>query len=59
MALVKSLGTYLCWTQMIVKDTSLHVLNCYLEPQEGERVRNQTSRILEIVRDMIKQDRDA
>jgi hypothetical protein len=44
---------------MIVKDTSLHVLNCYLEPQEGERVRNQTSRILEIVRDMIKQDREA
>ena len=37
----------------------MHIINCYLEPGEAEKVRNQTLRILEIVKDLIQQDKTA
>ena len=55
---MKTLGSYLCWTQTFVEGISLNTLICYLEPGEAELVRNQTKRMLEIVTDMIKQDRE-
>ena len=38
--LVKALGTYMCWTQAQLEGYPVHILNCYLEPGEAEKVRN-------------------
>jgi hypothetical protein len=38
--LVKALSTYMCWTQARVEGSPVHIINCYLEPGEAEKVRN-------------------
>jgi hypothetical protein len=35
MSLVKSLGTYLCWTRVTTGKHVVQLLNCYLEPEKN------------------------
>ena len=57
--LVKALSTYMCWTQAQLEGSPVHIINCYLEHGEAEKVRNHTLRFLEKVRDIIQQDKNA
>ena len=53
---MKSLGTYLCWTQLQLGNNYIQVLNCYLHPGEQQNLKERAMRVSEIVRDIIRQD---
>ena len=38
--LVKSLGTYMCWTQLQLGNTYVQVFNCYLHPGEQQNLKD-------------------
>ena len=52
--LVKSLGTYMCWTQLQLGNTYVQVFNCYLHPGEQQNLRDRAKRVLDIVKDVIR-----
>ena len=54
--LVKSLGTYMCWTQLQLGNTYVQVFNCYLHPGEQQNLKDRAKRVLDIIRDVIRQD---
>ena len=56
---VKSLGTYLCWTKTLLRNTWVHVISCYLQPGEQRHLRERAKRVIEIVDDLVKQDGQA
>ena len=37
----------------------LYVLNCYVEPGDGETTKNRAARIVEIALDILRQDKEA
>jgi endonuclease/exonuclease/phosphatase (EEP) superfamily protein YafD len=55
MSLVKSLGTYICWTRVTTDRYTMQVLNCYLEPGQEPFKAERANRIT----DIIKQDAEA
>ena len=57
--LVKALGNYLCWTRLTTGNIQVQILNCYLECGESLYNKNRALRILEIVRDILRQDANA
>ena len=59
LTLTKSLGTYMCWSKAIVRNSCINVLNCYLEQGEDEQIKNRAARIAEIAADILKQDSQA
>ena len=52
--LVKSLGTYMCWTQLQLGNTYVQVFNCYLHPGEQQNLKDRAKRVLDIIRDVIR-----
>jgi hypothetical protein len=59
MSLVKSLGTYLCWTRVTTGRYKMQVLNCYLEPGQEPFKAERAKRITDIIKKYIKQDAEA
>ena len=59
MSLVKSLGTYLCWTRVTTGRYVTQVLNCYLEPGQEPFKAERAKRITDIIKDIVKQDAEA
>jgi hypothetical protein len=59
MSLVKSLGTYLCWTRVTTRRYKMQVLNCYLEPGQEPFKAERAKRITDIIKKFIKQDAEA
>ena len=59
MTLVKSLGTYLCWTRVTTGRYAVQVLSCYLEPGQEPFKVERAKRVTDIIKDIIKQDADA
>jgi endonuclease/exonuclease/phosphatase family metal-dependent hydrolase len=53
---MKALGTFFCWTKLQLRNKYVQVLNCYLEPGEQHNLKDRATRVLEIVRDIIRQD---
>ncbi len=37
----------------------IYVLNCYVEPGDGETTQNRAARIVEIASDILRQDKEA
>jgi len=56
LTLTKSLRTYLCWTNAIVRNSCIYMLNFYLVPGDDEQIKNRAARISEIAADILKQD---
>jgi len=56
---MKALGTYLCWTQLQLGNKYIQVLNCYLQPGEQPNLKERAKRVIEITRDIIRQDPNA
>ena len=46
---MKSLGTYMCWTQLQLGNTYVQVFNCYLHPGEQQNLKDRAKRVLDIV----------
>ena len=56
LSMVKTIGTYLCWTQLEIGAHVIQVLNCYLEPGEQPELKDRAKRVVDIARDITKQD---
>ena len=54
MSLVKSLGTYLCWTRVTSGSHVVQLLNCYLEPGEEQFKVERAKRVTDIIKDIVK-----
>ncbi len=59
LSLVKALGTYLCWTRLNTGTESVQILNCYLEGGDSAYAKNRALRVIEIIRDILRQDANA
>ena len=59
LTLTKSLRTYLCWKNKLVGGSCVYVLNCNVEPGEGETTYNRAARIVETDSDILRQDKEA
>ena len=59
LTLVKALGTYLCWVRLTTGRHEVQILNCYLEPGEENFKVERAKRVIDIVKDIIKQDAGA
>ena len=56
LSLVKTLGTHLCWTQLEIGKHTVQVLNCYIQPGEQQDLKDRAKRIVDIAKDIVKQD---
>ena len=56
---MKALGNYFCWTRLTTGHIQIQILNCYLECGESLYNKNRALRVLEIVRDILRQDANA
>ena len=54
LSMVKTIGTYLCWTQLEIGAHRIQVLNCYLEPGEQQQLKDRAKRVVDIARDITK-----
>ena len=53
---VKALGTYLNWTKVPLGGEEVHILNVYLEPGLESFVGKRAETVINLVKDIIKQD---
>jgi hypothetical protein len=53
---VKALGTYLNWTKVPVGGEEVHILNVYLEPGLESFVGKRAETVIQLTKDIIKQD---
>ena len=56
---VKQLGTYLSWSKISTTEGEVQLLTCYIEPGDNETTRERTDKVVALIQDMIKQDRNA
>ena len=59
LSLVKALGTCLCWTRLNTGTESVQILNCYLEGGDSLYAKNRAARVIEIIKDILRQDINA
>jgi endonuclease/exonuclease/phosphatase (EEP) superfamily protein YafD len=50
------MGTHLCWTQLEIGNHVVQVLNCYIQPGEQQELKDRAKRVVEIAKDIVKQD---
>ena len=53
---VKALGTYLIWTKVLLVGEEVHILNTYLEPGQERFVGKRADTVVNLAKDIIKQD---
>ena len=56
LSLVKTMGTHLCWTQLEIANPVVQVLNCYVQPGEQQELKDRAKKIVDVAKDIIKQD---
>jgi endonuclease/exonuclease/phosphatase family metal-dependent hydrolase len=56
LTLVKTIGTHLCWSQLEIGGHTIQILNCYLEPGQQQELKDRARRVVEIAKDITKQD---
>jgi outer membrane protein assembly factor BamD (BamD/ComL family) len=56
---VKALGTYLNWTKVLLGEEEVHILNVYLEPGQESFVIKRAETVINLVKDIVKQDAGA
>jgi exonuclease III len=56
LSLVKTMGTHLCWTQLEIANHVVQVLNCYIQPGEQQELKDRARKVVDIAKDIIKQD---
>ena len=52
----KALGTYLNWTKILLAGEEVHILNTYLEPGQESFVVKRADTVINLAKDIIKQD---
>jgi hypothetical protein len=53
---VKALGTYLNWTKVLLGGEEVHILNTYLEPGQESFIIKRADTVVNLAKDIIKQD---
>lgn len=53
------MGTYLCWTQLEIANHVVQVLNFYIQPGEQQELKDRAKKIVDVAKDIIKQDPQA
>ena len=53
---VKALGTYLNWTKALLGGEEVHILNVYLEPGQESFVIKRADTVVNLAKDIIRQD---
>ena len=53
---VKALGTYLNWTKVTVVNEEVHILNVYLEPGHENFLVKRADKVIQLVKDIVRQD---
>jgi len=53
---VKALGTYLNWTNVLLGEEEVHLLNVYLEPGQEAFVGKRANKIISLAKSIIRQD---
>ena len=56
---VKALGTYLNWTKVLLGGEEVHILNTYLEPGQESFIIKRADTVVNLAKDIIKQDAGA
>ena len=56
---VKALGTYLNWTKVLLGEEEVHILNVYLKPGQESFVIKRAETVINLAKDIIKQDAGA
>ena len=56
---VKQLGTYLSWSKIPTQEGEIQLVCCYIEPGDTEVTRERTDKVVAVIQDMIRQDRNA
>ena len=56
---MKALGTYLNWTKVLLGEEEVHILNVYLEPGQESFVIKRAETVINLVKDIVKQDAGA
>ena len=56
---VKALGTYLNWSKVLHAGEEVHILNVYLEPGQESFVVKRAETVINLAKDIIKQDAGA
>ena len=55
---VKTLGNYLCWTKVRIGIEEVHFVALYIEPGSGEGVVKTTVKALNVIKDIVAQDKE-
>ena len=53
---MKALGTYLNWTKVLLGGEEVHILNVYLEPGQESFVIKRAETVINLAKDIVKQD---
>jgi exonuclease III len=53
---VKALGTYLNWSKVLLGGEEVHILNVYLEPGNEKFVVQRADKVIQLVKDILRQD---
>ena len=56
---VKALGTYLTWSKVLLGEEEVHILNVYLEPGQESFVIKRAETVINLAKDIVKQDAGA
>jgi endonuclease/exonuclease/phosphatase (EEP) superfamily protein YafD len=56
---VKALGTYLTWSKVLLGEEEVHILNVYLEPGQERTVIKRAETVINLAKDIVKQDAGA
>ena len=56
---IKTLGTYLNWSSVPFQDIPLHIFTCYLEPVNHGNITERSNKILALIENLLKRDRQA
>ncbi len=52
----QTIGTHLCWAQLEIGGHIIQIINCYMEPGQQQELKDRTRRVVEITKDITKQD---
>ena len=56
---MKALGTYLTWSKVLLGEEEVHILNVYLEPGQESFVIKRAETVINLAKDIVKQDAGA
>ena len=56
---MNALGTYLSWSKVLLGGEEVHILNVYLEPGHEKFVVQRGDKVIQLVKDIMRQDPSA